>query len=107
MSKQTDAKQMYVQYSKKITSACLLAFFCIVTGIVSIIAFGQMNGVQIEAMVNILQMVSVFETGVIASYATNSIFEKNFAAKYGEIRTAYEVTKSEISVTDEIVEDNG
>ena len=86
-------KQTYVQYSKKITTFCLAVFFVIVTSIICLIAFGQLNQIQIEAMTNILQMVSVFETGVIASYATNSIFEKNFAAKYGEIRSAYEINK--------------
>lgn len=86
-------KQTYVQYSKKITTFCLVVFFVIVASIICLIAFGQLNQIQIEAMTNILQMVSVFETGVIASYATNSIFEKNFAAKYGEIRSAYEINK--------------
>ena len=90
-----DIKHVYVQYSKRITTACLIAFFITVCGTIGLVTWAGLNKIQIDALVNILQMVSVFETGVIASYATNSIFEKNFAAKYGEIRSAFSVEKND------------
>lgn len=94
--KQTrDLKQIYVQYSKRITTACLIAFVVIVLSTIALVTWAGLNKIQIDALVSILQMVSVFETGVIASYATNSIFEKNFAAKYGEIREAFSLEKDD------------
>lgn len=104
-TKNDDIKHVYVQYSKRITTACTLAFFVIACSLIALIAWAELSKVQIDALVQMGQMVGVFETGVIASYATNSIFEKNFAAKYGELRAAYDFVKEEDEESDS--EENG
>lgn len=103
--KQKDLKQVYVQYSKRITTACLIAFMITVAGVIALISWGGLGKVQIDALVQILEMVCLFETGVIASYATNSIFEKNFAAKYKSMRKAFDVSAADDEEDEDTTED--
>ena len=83
----------YIQYSKRITTVIVAAFFVVVVGAICLIAFADLMAYQVDAIVAVVGSSGTFSAFGITTYHLNSVSEK-FAKMKTDIANMEETMNS-------------